>query len=110
MATLNIGMKVNRAITGATTVNANAYAMVTYQCNSTSWTSGPSGPQTSGNNISTDISSEPTGQIQTRYFGPAQAIPASFTVTRSVIISGPSKSSYTVTWALVSGVELVNTQ
>lgn len=108
MATLNIGMKVNRAITGATTVNANAYAMVTYSCNA---------DPTGGilvNEQTTYMNSSPQGQVITRYFGPAQSIPATFTTAVRYSPGGNVNSevftSRNKTWTLLSGVELVNTQ
>lgn len=98
MATLNIGMKVNRVISGATTVNANAMAIVTYTVSSMSGTlSGAQGL----------IGIPPV----TRFFGPGQSIPGSFTSG----IGGASNSGYNIsaygsaTYALVSGVELINT-
>lgn len=98
MATLNIGMKVNRVISGATTVNANAMAVVTYTVSSMSGTlSGAQGL----------IAVPPV----TRFFGPGQSIPGSFTSG----IGGANNSGYNIsaygsaTYALVSGVELINT-
>ena len=99
MATLNIGMKVNRAITGVTTVNANAYAMVTYMAGA--FTSLPSG----ASNQSYDAPA-----LITRHFGPGQSIPASFTQTFTAFInSGGASVAGTITYSLQSGVELINT-
>lgn len=99
MATLNIGLKVNRAITGATTVNANAYAMVTYS---------PSfaGTVVAGGTGYTGLAATPI----TRFFGPGQSIPASFTTTSRIGEAGSVAASTTTTWSLQSGVELINTQ
>lgn len=101
MATLNIGMKVNRAITGATTVNLNSYAMVTYSAGA----HGVSNPQSS------QIDATPQGQVITRTFGPSQSIPSSFT-TPFDYYSSPSGTKVTssITWTLLSGVEISNTQ
>jgi len=98
MATINIAMKVNRAITGATTVNANCYAMVTY--NPTTPSHG------SGVNTSTLVVAPPI----TRHFGPGQSIPASFTTTLISQLNSGTFSTGTMTWQLQSGVELINTQ
>lgn len=94
MATLNIGMKVNRAISGATTVTANAYAMVTYLAGPDSDTFNAGAPQ---------------GEMSTRYFGPGQSIPASFTSQYRCANSAGSVALHTITWSLQSGVELINT-
>lgn len=98
MATLNIGMKVNRAITGATTVNANAYAMVTYNPSFGSYGGNGGSPSSAGGPI-------------TRYFGPGQSIPASFSTSFPTILNnGSIGAQISVTWSLQSGVELINTQ
>jgi hypothetical protein len=114
MATLNIGLKVNRAITGATTVNVNAVAYVTYAANNHSlagvtqnWES--NGQQYTGQGL-TPL---PTGQVCNRVFGPSQAVPASFTTSVPLMTyNGFSwvRTNQTVTWSLLSGVELINTQ
>lgn len=100
MATLNIGMKVNRAITGATTVVANGYAQVTYS---------PSiaFPAFSGTQFAViALALMPI----TRSFGPSQAVPASFTTTIPTIYAGSNTATNTaVTWTLISGFELINT-
>lgn len=99
MATLNIGMKVNRAISAATTVNANAYAMVTYI---PSYTAG------SVINLVIEYYPEPI----TRYFGPGQSIPSSFVTTNPHQIGNPGSNivqTFNTTWSLASGVELINT-
>lgn len=84
----NISLKVNRAISGVTTVAANCYAIVTY------------GPNSSA--PSTNISTAPNAPI-TRYFGPAQSIPLTFTTT-----AYDNATASTLTWGLLSGVEFIN--
>lgn len=100
MATLNVGMKVNRAIAGGTTVTANAYAMVSYS--PSFYITGPGGGSFGGASGFTPI---------VRYFGPGQSIPASFTTTYPAALTnvGSSALTGTVTWSLLSGVELINT-
>lgn len=100
MATLNIGMKVNRAITGATTVTANAVAAVTYSPTSAA---GALSPSPATNTV--------TGYPPiTRFFGPGQSIPASFNVTGIGYTSAPTYTSGgSITYSLLSGVELINT-
>lgn len=105
MATLNIGMKVNRAITGATTVNANAYAIVTYSVGVTPLgfnagvSSGAYGGAVSGMQ----------NNIITRYFGPGQSIPASFTQSFKYVSQAGTDATSSITWSILSGVELINT-
>ena len=82
----NVSVKVNRAISGATTVNASCYAIVTYRTTGTS------------NN------SYNTQQIFNRYFGPAQSIPASFTT-----VNYDGGVAISVTYTLQHGVEFINT-
>jgi hypothetical protein len=84
----NVSLKVNRAISGATTVNANCYAIVTYSPNSTA--------------PSVNISTAPNAPI-TRYFGPGQSVPASFTTT-----AYDNATASTLTWGVLSGVEFIN--
>lgn len=89
--------KVNRAIGGADTVSAGAYAVVSY--------------------IPTGISGlAPDGDggfcppPVTRYFGPGQAIPASFTSQAYQINQtvSPWHTVNTITYSLASGVEFIN--
>lgn len=94
MATLNVAMKFNRAISGATTVSSNSYAEVTYQYSSQTPTLGSS------------RGSFPL--MFTRVFGAGQPIPASITVTQMGTANGGDHA--TVVYSLVSGYELVNTQ
>lgn len=99
MATLNISMRVNRAITGATTVTANACAFVTYQYSFASST----------NSGADSAYSYPS--VIHRTFGPGQAIPSSITTqVGDVIGNGSPKGTCSVTYNLVSGFELINTQ
>ena len=99
MATLNIGMKVNRAISAATTVNANAYAMVTYI---------PGVINGSLAGASSQSFSPPA--LITRYFGPGQAIPLTFNQTFTGYVNSSSVfANSTITYTLQSGVELINT-
>jgi len=93
MATLNIGMKVNRAITGATTVNSNAYAIVDYRITGISIVSG-------SQRFTED-------RFITRYFGPGQSIPATIVVNNVTSTAGDVGN---VTYTLQSGVEIINTQ
>ena len=83
-------MKVNRAISGATTVAANGYAIIDYQ-----YSSGLGGSATVSGVQSLFI---------TKYYGPSQSIPATVT---SVVSNGAATA--TVTYALSSGVEFINT-
>jgi len=83
----NVSLKVNRAITGATTVNTNCYAVVTYLAGSLNFLGGSGAMESYSSSI-------------TRYFGPSQSIPASFNVTGA--------TNYSVTFNLASGVEFIN--
>jgi hypothetical protein len=103
MATLNIGLKVNRAITGATTVNANATAIVTYL----------SGVHNVINTLGVSTRLEPAppqGRVVVRVFGPGQSVPASFTGSFKYDNDTTAFATGTVTYSLLSGVELINTQ
>lgn len=97
MATLNVAMKVNRAIGGATTVNANAYAMVTYMPQGPNWS--PSGGQTAAAAV----------PPITLHFGPGQSVPSSFSYSVPQITTG-NTGQQTITYVINSGVELINTQ
>lgn len=92
----NVTTKVNRAISGATTVNPNCYAVVTYLGAATA-------PSYGGSQIST-VTPIPI----TRYFGPGQSVPSSF-VTNYLLFTGSTDSQNTITWSLASGVEFANT-
>jgi len=84
----NTTIKINRAISGADTVNANAYAIVDYV-----YLSGVS---------TTNAGS--TFPPFTKYFGPGQAIPATLTVK---VDNGGA--GVDVNYGLASGVEFKNT-
>lgn len=97
----NTSLKVNRAISGATTVGANCYAVATYSAG---------GDTHSGASLSTTFGS-PQGSVVNRYFGVGQAIPATFTTTIFAYIpggAGTPNSPVNVTWTLLSGVEFIN--
>lgn len=91
------GMRVSRAITGATTVNANCYAEVTYTASVAIISGSTSGV----------LSHTPT--LQTRVFGPSQSVPSSFTQDLIwQVSSGVAAGTLRVTWSLSSGVEFIN--
>jgi hypothetical protein len=94
---VNTTLKVNRAITGATTVNANCYAVVTYNVTSISAFSA---------NAVTGATSNGIPPVS-RYFGPSQSIPATFTslVAR---FNGATQETANYTYSLQSGVEFIN--
>ncbi len=106
MATLNIGIKVNRVITGADTVSAGAYAMVDYKCGGHGL---DDGDLLSTNNGFQGISALPQGSIHTRHFGPGATIPATFTTSYSYFDTAGTTQTGTLTWTLIGGVELINT-
>ena len=91
----NQSIKVNRAISGATTVNANCYAIVNYQK-----TAVTIGATVSGFEYSAGLS-----DITTRYFGPGQTIPASF---NSSITAYSGSANLVVAYAIMGGVEFIN--
>lgn len=92
----NTSLKVNRAISAATTVNANCYAVITYQ--KTGVLLGSSGGGLEYGSLNNDV--------VTRYFGPSQSIPATFTTTNArtdaptFFVQG--------TYTIMSGVEFIN--
>lgn len=92
----NTTLKVNRAISGADTVSANAYAIITYVLTAISGTL----TNQSGVGGSSSI---------TRYFGPGQSIPASFVGKIPVVNSTPQSAVIDGTFTLQSGVEFINT-
>jgi hypothetical protein len=98
MATLNVGMKINRAITGATTVNANCYAMVTYYL---------SAIPTNTSLANLDYALPPI----TRVFGAGQSIPSSISVPTYARWDGAGNPFpiLNFTFSLQGGVELINT-
>jgi Flp pilus assembly protein TadG len=80
----NTSLKVNRAISGATTVNANCYAVVTYNPNSSA--------------VNSSAAAGPG--LCNVYFGPGQTIPSTITTTVS--------SGTDTTFSLFRGVEFIN--
>lgn len=92
----NTSTKVNRAIGGATTVNANCYAVVTY-AKADVINISSTGPEYYGVNDFGSI---------TRWFGPGQSIPNSFNFQVSNSYLGNAGVSYT--FVLMSGVEFIN--
>ena len=94
MATVNIGLKVSRAISGGETVAAGAYVMATYAL-----TSAPN-----------NMSGTTAGYMPiTRYFGPGQSIPSTFSEIIGVQFNPGGNTTSAGTWTLRSGVELINT-
>lgn len=93
----NSSIKVNRAISGADTVNSNCYAEVFYAVTTNT-------PTASATNYSALHVPPPVNRI----FGPGQTIPATFTVTAT---SGYNAGwdYLNVTYTLLSGVEFINT-
>mgnify|MGYP007023483655 CR=1 FL=1 len=87
----NQSLKVNRAISGATTVSANCYAIVTYLF--------------SGYTPTVNAQNTPPSTAINRYFGPSQAIPSSFTANN---FSFGSDGYGVCTYSLQSGVEFIN--
>ena len=95
-------LKVNRAITATTTVNSNCYAIVDYLPTATSL-----GTVTNGGG---QFSVALAGGVITRHYGPSRTVPTSFTVTSWYHGGGGgSPVSYTITYTLQEGVELINT-
>lgn len=94
----NSSIKVNRAISGADTVNSNCYAEVSYAVTTNT-------PTTAA---SANFNSLEIPPMFTRIFGPGQTIPATFTVTAT---SGYNAGwdYLSVTYTLLSGVEFINT-
>lgn len=87
----NTSLKVNRAISGATTVNANCYAIVTYLF--------------TGYSVTINAQNTPPSSSITRHFGPLQSIPLTFTVNN---FSFGSDGNGVCTYTLQSGVEFIN--
>ncbi len=86
----NVTTKVNRAITGATTVNANCYAVVSYRVSTSTPTLGPD--------------SLASGGLDTIFFGPGQSIPNTY----QSFVGGPGTNTALQTHLLISGVEFIN--
>ena len=93
MSTFNIGLRVNRAISGGDTVGANCYAMVTYA------------PYNYG--ISSYVSGHGVPNPTTMHFGPGQSIPASYTYTATADTNSGAVT-YPIAMIITSGVELIN--
>jgi hypothetical protein len=93
----NTTLKVNRAISGATTVNANCYAEVTYS------------PSAYGSNPAPANTYAAALPPITKIYGPGQSITLTFTsvIALSWIGFGPAQTT-TVTYSLQSGVEFIN--
>lgn len=89
----NTGIKINRAISGGTTVNANSYAIVTYVKTSLSTLTGLGGVEY-GSLVPDTIN---------RYFGPSAVVPNTF--NQSVTYS---TANVTAVYTLLSGVEFIN--
>jgi hypothetical protein len=102
VAASSSSIKVNRAISGATTVTANCYAEVSYLCGAAMVGS------TIGSTGFSGIGSNPQGQLINRKFGPGQSIPATFTSSFLYVDGGSGSNSGTLTYTLVSGVEFIN--
>lgn len=97
----NTSTKINRAISGSSTVTANGHAIVTYSAG---------GDAHSGAGYNGSFGS-PQGSVIVRHFGPGQSIPATFTTTIFAFVpggAGTPNSATTVTWTLLSGVEYIN--
>ena len=91
----NTSLKVSRAISGATTVAANCYAVVNYQKTGIDY----------GSTSAQDYGSQ-NPDIIVRYFGPGQSVPATFTSTSA---RNPDPGFFvTAHFALMSGVEFIN--
>jgi len=90
----NVSLKVNRAISGATTVNANCYAIVEY------YNSG----YIQGSSIN-QVLFVPT--IHTRHFGPGQSVPSAFSIQCDPDLNNAGPVAE-VRYALLSGVEFIN--
>lgn len=89
----NVTMKVNRAISGATTVGAGCYAVVTYRV-------------TAFQAISIGSVAAGLQSFITNYYGPGQTIPANYNGQISVKYDA---GTLTADYTLVSGVEFINT-
>lgn len=89
----NTSLKVNRAITAATTVNANCYAIVEYYHAGYTQTGGGVGAV--------------TPIIATRHFGPLQSVPANFLIQCDPDLNNAG-AVLEARYALLSGVEFIN--
>lgn len=93
MSTFSTNLKVSTAVAGAQTVPANCYAIVTYLF--------------TGYVPTVNAQNTPPTTVVTRYFGPLQAIPATFTANN---FSFGSDGYGVCTYTLQSGVIFANTQ
>ena len=96
-------MKVGAAVSGATTVPANSYAIVDYKIQSQ--TNDGVNPLGTGGLQNGSYLNAPL--VITRYFGPSQSIPNTFTANWGF---GGSLPNAATTYVLMSGVILENTQ
>jgi hypothetical protein len=96
MSTFSTNLKVSLAVSGATTVPANSYAIVEY------YRSGYN-QNNAGSNV------EYTPIIFTRHFGPLQSIPATFNLQCDPDINNAGAVIETVC-TLLGGVIFANTQ
>lgn len=115
MATLNIALKVNRAISAPTTVNTNCYAEVEYQLVSKSQpTFSTSYSAPGGLNFGNPAGWSSTADSFTKKtFGPGQAVPNTYALNMHyyVLINAVIYEYLTTyVYQLVSGVEFANTQ
>lgn len=88
----NQSLKVNRAISSATTVNANCYAIVNYKVTSAV-------PAISMGSVAAGF-----GGVLQMFFGPGQTVPASF----ASIVGTHNNSDINGTYSIFNGVEFVN--
>lgn len=108
---------VNRAITGATTVSAASYVVATYSSSYAVWggfnpgTQGGTRGSTAPDNAAFAYNPQQAvdvGDIKTRYFGPGQSVPSTFTTSVPYKASSSSVINNTITWTLQGGVEFTN--
>lgn len=85
----NTTLKVNRAISSSTTVNPNCYAVVDYVYSS--------------DDAGTGFTNQLIPHSVTRNFGSGQSVPASVSV-----IYKDGATTYTITYAISTGYELIN--
>lgn len=98
----NVTTKFNRAISATTTVNANCYAIVTYNATFATF---------DGTNGIANFASGDYGldNFVTRYFGAGQTIPTSFTTPLSFSgFIGAISANPKVTYSIMTGVEFIN--
>jgi len=98
-------LNVSAAVTGAVTVAANSYVVITYVSTVTT----PSSITSSGVQIDNAFHGGLQNQIITRYFGPSQSVPSTFTTTFQYVDAANTQQNGTLTWTLQSGVQFTNT-